>query len=192
MGTMFYEKEYQIIQEKLDTELLRIKAHRDDYAKLVGYLVVAEDHRFYHHPGYDIVGICRAIYKDVFKGKREGASTIEQQLVRVLTADYRYSIKRKIKEIYLAAQIHHLADKYTLACAYLEFANYGTDYQGLERILKKFDARLEPNMDDTVCAEIVARLKYPEPRRLNPARKAQIRMRTNYIVKLYKEKYERR
>ena len=72
MGTMFYENEYQIIQEKLDTELLRIKAHKDDYAKLVGYLVVAEDHRFYQHPGYDIVGICRAIYKDVFKGKREG------------------------------------------------------------------------------------------------------------------------
>lgn len=189
---MFYKKDYQIICKKLKPELVRLKLYLNDYDKLVKFLIVAEDHRFYHHPGYDIIGICRAIYKNVFKGKHEGASTIEQQLVRVLTADYRYSIKRKIKEIYLAAQLHKLADKYSLACAYLEFANYGTDFQGLEQILQKFEARLEPKMDDIVCAEIVARLKYPEPRRAKPVRMAQISMRTNYILRRYKEKYERR
>lgn len=189
---MFYKSEFLLIREKLEPELGRLRVSREDYAKLVGFLVVAEDHRFYSHPGYDIIGICRALYKDVFKGKREGASTIEQQLVRVLTEDYRYSIRRKIKEIYLAAKLHQLADKYTLASAYLEFANYGTDYHGLGRILRKFGATLEPNMDDTVCAEIVARLKYPEPRRDNPVRMGQIEMRKNHILRLYNEKHERR
>jgi membrane peptidoglycan carboxypeptidase len=165
-------------------------ASRENYAKLVGYLVVAEDHRFFNHPGYDIIGICRAIYKDIFKGKREGASTIEQQLVRVLTEDYRFCFSRKIKEIYLAAMLHRLADKYTLASAYLYFANYGTDFQGLNRILQKFDVKLEPDLDDVVCAEIVARLKYPEPRRYNPERMAQIENRRNHILKLFKEEHD--
>ena len=99
MGTMFYKKDFLLIHEKLKPELGRLRVSREDYAKLVRFLVVAEDHRFYSHSGYDVIGICRAFYKNVFRGKREGASTIEQQLVRVLTEDYRYSFRRKINEI---------------------------------------------------------------------------------------------
>lgn len=190
MESLFYEKDFLLIRGKLEPVLKQLMASRKDYAKLVGYLVVAEDRRFYSHPGYDIIGICRAIYKDVFKGKREGASTIEQQLVRVLTEDYRFSFSRKIKEIYLAAKLHRLADKYTLASAYLYFANYGTDYQGLNRILQKFGVELESDMDDVVCAEIVARLKYPEPKRSNSIRMTQIEIRKNHILRLYKEKHD--
>lgn len=104
MEPLFYVREYQHLRCKLEPEFERLRESQENYGKLVRFLIVAEDNRFYNHPGYDVVGICRAIYKDVCKGKREGASTIEQQLVRVLTGDYRFSVRRKIKEIYLAAQ----------------------------------------------------------------------------------------
>ena len=176
--------------QRLQPELEKLKGNTSGYKKLVEFLVVAEDHRFYKHPGFDVIGICRAIYRDVFLGKREGASTIEQQLVRVLTEDYRYSYRRKIKEIYLATKLKQFADKYTLAAAYLDIANYGTDYIGLTSILEKYGTTLSKDMNDEVCAEIVARLKYPEPRRYNPARMAQIEQRKKHIMWLYQQ-YEK-
>lgn len=142
----------------------------------------------WYYMGYDVIGIFRALLKDLFLGKREGASTIEQQLVRVLTCDYRFCFQRKIKEIYLATKLKYIADKYTLAAAYLDMANYGTDYRNLSLILDKFEAKLSQDLDSTICAEIVARLKYPEPRGKNPIRMAQIERRKEHILQLYENK----
>lgn len=187
MKPIIFQNDYMVLFQRLQPELERLKYNSDGYKKLVTFLVIGEDHRYYKHPGFDIIGICRAIYRNVFCGKREGASTIEQQLVRVLTEDYRYSFRRKIKEIYLATKLKQFADKYTLAAAYLDVANYGTDYQGLERILQKFGATLHQEITDDVCAEIVARLKYPEPRRYNAVRIAQIEQRKRHIIRLYQQ-----
>lgn len=189
---LLYKKDYIKMSQRLQLELEKLKTKPDCYKKLVAFLVVGEDHRYYKHIGFDVIGIGRAIYRDVFHGKREGASTIEQQLVRVLTEDYRYSIRRKIKEIYLATKLKHFADKYTLAAAYLDIANYGTDLSGLTSVLNKFGATLKQDIDDNICAEVVARLKYPEPRRYNAHRMEQIELRKKHILRLYKQQYQKR
>lgn len=72
---------------------------------LIDFLILAEDHRNKYHIGVDVIAICRAIYRRLRFSVKEGASTIEQQLVRVVTGDYRDSISRKIKEIMLAVYI---------------------------------------------------------------------------------------
>lgn len=95
MKPLFYKKDYNKICRRLQPELKKLKTKPDCYEKLVAFLVEGEDHRYYKHIGFDVIGIGRAIYRDVFLGKREGASTIEQQLVRVLTEDYRYSLRPK-------------------------------------------------------------------------------------------------
>ena len=35
-------------------------------------LIVGEDHRFYEHPGVDLFALCRALWKTVFCGVRQG------------------------------------------------------------------------------------------------------------------------
>ncbi len=184
---LFYKKDYMKIRQRLQPELAKLGNNLDCYKKLVTFLVISEDHRYYKHIGFDIIGICRAIYRDILCGKREGASTIEQQLVRVLTEDYRYSIYRKLKEIYLATKLKYFADKYTIAVAYLDLANYGTDLSGLSSVLNKFDVIIQSELDDSICAEVVARLKYPEPRRYNAVRMAQIELRVKHIMQLYNQ-----
>ncbi len=72
---------------------------------LLDLLVLGEDHRNRYHIGFDIIAITRAIYRRVTTGLKEGASTIEQQLVRVITADYSMTFSRKLKEILLAVVI---------------------------------------------------------------------------------------
>ena len=111
--------------------------------------------------------------------------------MRVLIEDYRYSIQRKIKEIYLATKLKRFADKYTLAAAYLDIANYGTDLSGLKSVLDRFGVSLQQEIDDEICAEVVARLKYPEPRRYNAHRMEQIELRKRHILRLYKRHNQR-
>ena len=192
MINLFYKKDYKLLLERLDEVIARLETDKNCYHKLITFLVVAEDRRYYHHPGFDVIGICRAIYRNLFLSKREGASTIEQQLVRVLTGDYRYSYQRKIKEIYLASKLRHIADKQTLAASYLEVSNYGTIYHGLSSILQKFAMDIHQELSDEVCAEVIARLKYPEPRIMTTKRALQIEERKRYILYLYDKPSNRR
>ncbi len=158
--------------------------------KLANFLIVAEDHRYKYHIGFDIIAIFRACFKFLIYKKNEGASTIEQQLVRVITNDYRYSIYRKIKEIILATYLKCVLDKKHIAIIYLNIAYYGTNYQSLDAILKKYRLTKYDQIDDYICAEIVARLKYPEPLYCNIHRVQQINNRVIHILHLYR-KYSR-
>lgn len=162
-----------------------------NYRKLIEFLVVAEDHRFFNHPGVDVFAICRAILKNLFLHKREGASTIEQQLVRVLTSDYRRSVTRKLKEMYLALHLKRYSNKEIIAASYLDIAYYGTDYQNLKSILQKYSVGLTENLSDEVCADVVARLKYPEPRIMTDERATQINRRKRYIIERHLKMYGR-
>ena len=64
------------------------------------FLIVGEDRRFYFHPGVDPLALCRAIWKTLFCGSRQGASTIAMQLVRTINGCYEKTLKRKFIEIF--------------------------------------------------------------------------------------------
>ena len=53
--------------------------------RLEAAVLAAEDHRFYHHPGVDPIGVARALKVDLAAGAAvQGGSTITQQLARAL------------------------------------------------------------------------------------------------------------
>lgn len=153
---------------------------------LINMLVSGEDHRFKFHPGFDVIAICRASYKNLIYGTHEGASTIEQQLVRVLTNRYERTISRKISEIWNACYLCLKYDKKTIAWNYLIRAYYGTYYTTLSSILSKYNYNIDDDVSIEICAEIIARLKYPEPKILSRERERIITRRVNYILNLYR------
>lgn len=155
--------------------------------KMICFLISAEDHRFYYHFGFDIIAISRALRNKIFWNKNEGASTIEQQLVRVLTNNYQRNIKRKIKEIILAYSLKKTLTKKEIALIYLNIAYYGTNLEGLDQILNRFNLKPENDLNDQICAEVVARLKYPEPEKNNSRKLNLIKKRTIHIKILYKK-----
>ncbi len=66
-------------------------------------IIAIEDERFYNHDGIDIRGIARAAYSTIFGSRREGASTITQQLIKNnITKVSRNTLETKIQEMYLA------------------------------------------------------------------------------------------
>lgn len=188
VGRLFYYDEWLYIQNKVGAELINLKRSPQNIPPIIlqQVLLSGEDHRFFDHPGYDKVAICRVLWRRFTKGSREGGSTIEQQLVRIITGDRRYSVKRKFKEISLAVL---LADKYPkviIPSVYLSLSYFGWRMNGIFQACNRLNISLS-DVSLNEAAHLIARLKYPEPRITPATRKKQINNRANYILKLYKK-----
>ena len=73
-------------------------------------IIATEDPRFFAHRGVDYRGILRALKEDFFriilgKSRLHGGSTITQQLARSLFLYPQQTIRRKLKEIFVAIEI---------------------------------------------------------------------------------------
>ncbi|MDO5118685.1 MAG: PBP1A family penicillin-binding protein [Coriobacteriales bacterium] len=96
--------------------------------------VDTEDIRFYKHNGVDPQAIIRAVIAQL-SGSSEGASTITQQLVRntVLSDEqFDYSLKRKVREAYIAIQMEKMYTKDQILMMYLNTIYYGDGAYGIQ------------------------------------------------------------
>lgn len=103
-------------------------------------ILAREDERFYKHGAFDTIGIVRAAFKNI-QGKREGASTITQQLASDVFQLKQYGVKqskwqlidRKFLEIALAIRIEkYLGSKDRVLEAYLNSINWGRSIRGIQ------------------------------------------------------------
>lgn len=103
--------------------------------------VACEDERFYSHAGVDIVGTMRALVNNLMGGSREGGSTITQQLVRntLLSEEMTdISIRRKVREMYLALKVEEMYSKEDILLMYLNTINYGSGAYGIEAASQRY------------------------------------------------------
>lgn len=68
---------------------------------LINALIATEDRNFYHHYGVSIRGTARAVVSNVTGGKRQGGSTLTQQLVKNFYLSPEKTIKRKVNEAFM-------------------------------------------------------------------------------------------
>jgi membrane peptidoglycan carboxypeptidase len=150
---------------------------------LVAFLALAEDRRLGTHSGFDVVAIARALWRAITSRRREGASTIAQQLVRVLTDRRERTLRRKIDEILLSIVLTSCLSPLMIGRCYLYLAYFGSRMNGLRAAAQKLG--IDPaSPTDRQAAGLVARLKYPEPRAPNRARMALIQGRASYLIAL--------
>jgi penicillin-binding protein 1B len=92
-------------------EKRRLVPYQDIPPVLVDAVLSAEDKHFFHHSGFDMARIARAAWIDVREHRRaEGASTLTQQLARMLWLDNRKTFARKFDECLITI---HLERKLT-------------------------------------------------------------------------------
>ncbi len=94
-------------------------------------VLAAEDAQFYNHLGFSIKGMTRALYKYLNEGKIEGGSTITQQLVKNTLLTPERTLKRKLKELYLAIKIEQLYQKEEILEMYLNEVPFGGTAYGI-------------------------------------------------------------
>lgn len=188
-----YPKKFEQLREKLLLEYELVKVdHSNDFDTLSRLLISGEDHRFYYHMGFDFIAILRAVRNRVIYHKLEGASTIEQQLVRVLTNDFDKTFKRKFQEILLSTTVSSIVPKNAVPKIYLNVAHYGADMNGLKQTYSKLGIVDRETMSIELAAEIVSRIKYPQPTILNQKRLRQIEIRKQHLLKLYENHLNRK
>ncbi|WP_216900936.1 transglycosylase domain-containing protein [Synechococcus sp. CCY 9618] len=94
--------------------------------------VAAEDRRFYQHDGIDLLGISRALLRNLQQGAvEEGASTITQQLARTVFLSQDRTIVRKLKEAALAGKIERQLSKAQILEQYLNYVYLGSSAYGV-------------------------------------------------------------
>lgn len=106
---------------------------------LIQATVATEDPRFWQHPGFDPIAIARAIYQAIREGEVvSGASTIPQQLVRNLLISPERTLRRKIKEAVLAAEITRRYPREQILEIYLNTIYYGNLAYGVEAAARTY------------------------------------------------------
>ncbi len=97
---------------------------------VVGAFLSAEDKNFYKHGGIDPEGMVRAALNTVQKGKKQGGSTITQQVAKNFLLTNEQTFDRKIREALIALRIESAYSKDKILELYLNeiylgLGNYG-------------------------------------------------------------------
>jgi len=183
---LFYH-EWREFRKKLISEYGSFVDTKDNSPVLAQQLLISgEDHRFFRHGGVDPIAICRAIWRGVVSNKHEGASTIEMQVVRVVSGRFEPTLWRKIREMAIATLLTSVIPKEQLPALYLQIGYYGWRMNGFMEACR----RLKLNIDSLTpieTARLVARLKYPQPRFTPPGRWDQINIRGQHLLRLHTE-----
>ncbi len=131
-------------------------------------LIALEDKRFYSHPGVDPVAVVRASRDNLRSGATvSGASTITMQLVRLLEPRPR-TLRSKAVEAFRAMQLEMHMSKEEILEAYLRFAPFGGNIEGIEAATLSYWDRTPTGMNAAEIATLLAIPQSPNARRPSP------------------------
>ena len=135
-------------------------------------VVATEDERFYQHHGIDILGVIRALPYDLTHFSfAEGASTITEQLAKVLYLDGNdHNPWRKLEDAAVAWKLENRYSKATILGAYLNSAYFGEGAYGVQAAAERYfgiPARALDPAQATVLAGLIQAPSLYDPLR-NP------------------------
>lgn len=141
---------------------------------LIDALVATEDERFYKHSGIDARGTLRAA---VFLGKKGGASTITQQLAKLLFHGERSGntftkLTQKIKEWIIAVRLESRYTKQEILTMYLNQVDFVNNAVGIRSASRIYFSKEPIKLNKEEAAVLVGMLKNPSL--FNPRRRVEL------------------
>ena len=131
--------------------------------------IALEDKDFWENPGFDPVGMLRALVQNVRGGAVQGGSSITQQLIKNIIIDpeerVRRSYARKIKEVILAAEITRRYEKKQILEWYLNTNHYGNLAYGIQAAAMVYFQKPASELSLAECAMLAPIPQFPS---LNP------------------------
>jgi penicillin-binding protein 1B len=109
-----YEVEPQLITSLYDKNReKRLLVRYDEVPPtLVNAILAIEDKRFFQHSGFDPVRMLKAVWVDLRQGRKDqGASTLTQQLAKMLWLDPRKTFARKFDELLITIHLERKLSK---------------------------------------------------------------------------------
>lgn len=130
-------------------------------------VVLAEDDRFYHHNGFDLEQLRRAVRVNWERRRFAfGASTITQQLARTLYLSPRKNLLRKAKEALITVRLERTLPKKRILELYLNSVEWGPQVYGAEAAARHFFGKsaAELSAEESIALAVIL----PSPRRWSP------------------------
>jgi len=149
LGKYFYQNRVNVDYEDLSPNLINA-------------LVATEDERYYEHSGIDIRGLARAVAK---LGRSGGASTITQQLAKMLFSDAPKSrfdrVKQKMQEWIIAAQLERRYTKDEIIAMYFNRFDFVNNAVGIKSASSVYFGKTPAELEVQEAAVLVGMLKNP-------------------------------
>ncbi|MFL6560799.1 MAG: transglycosylase domain-containing protein, partial [Bacillus sp. (in: firmicutes)] len=178
--TVIYDKDGDIASNVATNRTKGITIN--EVPKYVPNAVVAiEDERFYEHGGFDIKGIARALFGNLFAGRvTAGGSTLTQQLAKNALLSPERTYKRKAEELFLAVKIEKVYTKDEILQMYLNQVYFGGGAWGISNASKKY---FNKDIKDVTVSEaaMMAGLLHA-PNYLNPYNNYDLAMKRRNVV----------
>lgn len=138
-STQFFDKDGKLIANTFKEENREYVKYDDIPARIIEGLVAIEDTQFFEHHGINPDAISRAIIKDIQAGGFvEGASTLTQQLIKMLILTREKKLLRKVKEALLAIRLETVLTKEEILERYLNHVYFGHGYYGIKTAAKGY------------------------------------------------------
>ncbi len=138
-STQFFDKDGKLIANTFKEENREYVKYDDIPARIIEGLVAIEDTQFFEHHGINPDAISRAIIKDIQAGGFvEGASTLTQQLIKMLILTREKKLIRKVKEALLAIRLESVLTKEEILERYLNHVYFGHGYYGIKTAAKGY------------------------------------------------------
>lgn len=152
-----WERTYRIIALKSAVDK---KLNKNNYVKIQYIpltmqqaIIAVEDTRFYHHVGFDMEGILRAMLVNMQTGDfSEGGSTITQQLIKNLFLTQEKTYGRKAEEFLLAMDMELRYSKEEILEMYLNSIYFGSGAYGIGDAAKIYFDKSPVNLNLAECS----------------------------------------
>ena len=129
-------------------------------------VIAAEDQRFFEHAGYDVAEMAAAWSSEVpgERGpeRRRGASTISQQLAKLLYTGDEQSAARKLRELLYAVELDRTLGKARVLQLYLAVAPWGDGQCGGEAAALHYFGKHAASLDAAEAVWLASLLRNPE------------------------------
>lgn len=147
---------------------------------LIDAVISVEDKNFYHHYGFDIFRIMKAMQTNIFNNTRQGASTISQQYIKNMFLTFEQTWKRKIEEAFLTVELEVHYSKDNILEGYLNTINYGEGNYGIGEASQYY---FNKSAKDLTLEEAIMLAGVPKnPNKFNPVANYDLCMKRAKIV----------
>ncbi|MFA5804359.1 MAG: PBP1A family penicillin-binding protein [Melioribacteraceae bacterium] len=164
LATNVWSKDGQLIGSFFNEN--RVEVSIDSIpANVINALIATEDKNFYHHWGVDLQRFIKAMVKNILLFKREGASTITQQLAKNLyglksrNESARGTVIRKIREWITAIQIEKNYTKREILEMYFNTSYFGHGAYGLSVAARAYFNKSVKELTITDAGVLISLLK---------------------------------
>ena len=169
----------------------RIWKSLSDFPKNLQNAVIAvEDKEFWTEPGVNVKRTIGAALNEFMSnrlyGSKQGASTLEQQLIKNLTGDTEQDAMRKVREIFRALGLDKRYSKETILEAYLNTISLTGTLGGMEAGANTYFGKTVSDCTLAECATLASITK--NPRNFNPYTNPEMLItRRNHVLALMKQ-----